>query len=306
MPDYNFYYGISLIIVTIVFLIYTYLKRAKISNILTFREYFSKWQISHDQPDKPPEEVPGPLVPYSKMVYNFSKNFAKFGFTPNKMTIFNFLIGFYAILFFALGGNFVYFAALSILFSGILDSVDGCIAGITNNETEFGAYFDAVIDKFGDIVWMIGPILYLLTYSEVYGPFFSNVFGPIGALLKIVDFTGNYHFKLFAVLGLLTIGTTIIQEYCRARQQGLGLDKTIMTLGERPWRVFVMSLLIGILGGAFLTFNISIFREGQLYINNIWYILWLVPLMFVILFAFSIISIIQLTIHGKKYLDKGE
>ncbi|MFX0135979.1 MAG: CDP-alcohol phosphatidyltransferase family protein, partial [Candidatus Hodarchaeota archaeon] len=193
-----------------------------------------------------------------------------------------------------------------IMFSGILDSVDGCIAGILEKETKFGAYFDAVIDKFGDIVWMVGPILYLLTYSEIYGPFYSSVFGPIGFLFKFLDFSANYHFKLFVLIGLITIGTTLIQEYCRARQQGLGLEETPMTVGERPWRVTIMSLLIGILGGAFLSFNSPIFREGQLYLTNLWYSFWLIPLMFIILFAFSIISIIQLTVHGKKHLDKTE
>ncbi len=306
MIDFIFYYGISLIIITAVFLVYTFLKREKVGNILPFREYMIKWLNSHGQPDKTPEECPGPLVPYSNLVYNFSKGFAKFGFTPNKMTIFNFLLGFYSIFFFGLGGAYIYFAALSIMFSGILDSVDGCIAGIQEKETMFGAYFDALIDKFGDIVWMIGPILYLLTYAEIHGPLYSSIFGPLGYLVHYFDFFGNAYLDLFVIIGLLTIATTLIQEYCRARQQGLGLEETPMTIGERPWRVFVMALLIGILGGAFISLYSPVFQEGQLFINNMFYANWLIPLMFIILFGFSIISIIHLTIYGKKHLDKVE
>lgn len=266
-------------------MLYTYFKREPIQKIISFREYFSKWLQSHGQPDKPAEEFKGPLPTYMNQMYNFSKIFAKFGFTPNKMTFFNFLLGFYAILFIDLGEISIFFAGFVIGVSGILDSIDGCIAGILEKETKFGAFFDATIDRFGDIVWMISPILYLLTSSDIYGNFYVN---------------------LFLSLALITIASTQIQEYCRARQQGLGLFSTPMTVGERPWRLLIMVGFLFDLGGSYFLQYIPAFTQGSLYSLHLAAVIWDIPILIMVLFVISVISIIQLSVHGRKNLDKIE
>ncbi len=279
------------------------MKRESIENVLTFKEFFSKWQTSHDQPDTPPEEVPGPLVPYLKLVYKFSKGLARFGFSPNKMTVLSFLIVLYSIFFFGLGADFVFLAGLFIGISGILDNVDGCIAGILNKGSNFGAYFDAIMDKFGDIILMIGPILYLYIYPAVFGPFFLDTLGP-SYLFRYFDIFNTSHFSFFIILGLVTIATTLIQEYCRARQEGLGLLETKVTIGERPFRIITVSVLIGIVGGSYWSQYNPAFNQGALLNNHIFYAVWLIPIMISISFVISIISIMQLSIHGWKHLDE--
>ena len=92
-------YAIILLSITGAFLIYTFATRKPLGEILDFREFFKKWLQSHGQTQETPEETPGPLPPYQRVAYEFSVGLAKFGFNPNKMTIFNFIIGFYGILF---------------------------------------------------------------------------------------------------------------------------------------------------------------------------------------------------------------
>jgi len=240
---------------------------------------------SHGQPDTPPEETRGPIAPYLKPVYKMSILFARFGFTPNKMTLFNFLIGFYAIIFFDLGEFWILFGGIAILFSGILDNVDGCIAGITNNETNLGAYLDAVVDRAGDIVWMIGPILYILKYSNFYGFFYTN---------------------LFLVLSFAAIASIQIQEYCRARQQGLGLQRTVVTPGERTWRLIIIAIFVTELGASYLAQYSPIFQQGILKDIHIGAAILSMPILITILLILSVVSIIQLTVFGIKNLDKIE
>jgi len=279
------YYGIILTTIVVAFLIYTYATREPIDNILTYREYFSKWLKSHGQPDTPPEETPGPLAPYLKPIYKMSKKFANFGFTPNKMTIFNFLIAFYAILFIDLGEFWLMFAGLAILFSGMLDNVDGCIAGILNKESNTGAYLDAVVDRFGDIVWMIGPIFYILKLANFYGWFYTN---------------------LFVGLGFLAIVMTQIQEYCRARQQGLGLYRTVVTAGERSWRLIFIVVFIFELGASFLAQYLPLFQYGILRDIHVGAAIWSMPILIIIILVTAVISIIHLSVFGFRNLDKIE
>ena len=278
-------YAISLLSITGAFLIYTFATRKPLGEILDFREFFKKWLQSHGQTQETPEETPGPLPPYQRVAYEFSVGFAKFGFTPNKMTIFNFIIGFYGILFVELGEICLLFAGLSLVFSGFLDSVDGGIASITDQSSEFGAYLDSVIDKFGDIVWMMCPIYYILKISWFYGGFYTNLFFGLGAI---------------------GIAFVLIQEYCRARQQGLGIEETPMTAGERPWRLMIMSYWLGYLGISYMVQYSPACQQGIMKDMHTWIAIWGIPISIIVVLIMSIISIIHLSIFAYKNLDKSE
>jgi CDP-diacylglycerol---glycerol-3-phosphate 3-phosphatidyltransferase len=80
------------------------------------------------------------------------------GINPNLLTFMGFLITVGAAFYFA-RGKFLE-AGLVIIFAGIFDMLDGRVARITNSVTKFGAFFDSVLDRYSDIVMLLGLMIY--------------------------------------------------------------------------------------------------------------------------------------------------
>jgi CDP-diacylglycerol--glycerol-3-phosphate 3-phosphatidyltransferase len=80
------------------------------------------------------------------------------GINPNLLTFMGFLITVVAAFYFA-RGKFLE-AGLVIIFAGIFDMLDGRVARITNSVTKFGAFFDSVLDRYSDIVMLLGLMIY--------------------------------------------------------------------------------------------------------------------------------------------------
>src|SRR5262245_11159940 len=77
---------------------------------------------------------------------------------PNILTLIGFLINIAAAVLFAKG--IFFFAALVVLFAGIFDMVDGEVARHTKRVTKFGAFFDSVIDRYSDMVLLLGLVVW--------------------------------------------------------------------------------------------------------------------------------------------------
>ena len=110
-----------------------------------------------------------------------------------------------------------HWAILLLVFSLLLDGVDGTVAIITGKNSKFGAMVDAVADRLVESLWAIA--LYLL-----------------GAPWEIV---------------LVAWLAAFIQEYLRARAGGLGVNQVlIVTWCERPVRATLIFIpLVGRLFG---------------------------------------------------------
>ena len=82
------------------------------------------------------------------------KAFARAGFTPNQISLLSLLLGVATMLLFA----FWHFplGSLALLGSGILDLVDGIVSRIENSGTRFGAAFDWIVDKYVDVLALLG------------------------------------------------------------------------------------------------------------------------------------------------------
>jgi len=80
--------------------------------------------------------------------------------TPNLLT----LLGLLAMLlasFLVFRGYWVY-AGLAILLSGIFDLFDGVIARRLNKVTRFGGFFDSVLDRYSDLLFLFALLLFYL------------------------------------------------------------------------------------------------------------------------------------------------
>lgn len=102
-------------------------------------------------------------------------------------------------------------AAVVIIGAGIFDMVDGRVARATGQVTDFGAFFDSVIDRFSDVALFFGLLVY---YSR------ANRF-------------------FYVVLVALVMTGSVMVSYTRARAESL-IPKCKVGFMERPERIVLV------------------------------------------------------------------
>ena len=131
---------------------------------------------------------------------------------PNVLTLIGLLINIFAMVLFAKG--IFLWAGLVILFAGVFDIVDGEVARRTQRVTKFGAFFDSVIDRYSDLLLLLGLIIW---YAKINRIFYVGL------------------------TGLVLIGS-VLTSYSRARAESL-IPACKVGFLERPERVVL--LIIG-------------------------------------------------------------
>lgn len=152
--------------------------------------------------------------------------------TPNHVSFAAFVCASIALGLFVLGLNIA--AAMVALFSMVLDSTDGDLARAKNMTSNFGAFFDAVLDRYADIGMLSGMIYWSLRYENLMLP------------------------ELVAGVGLLAIAGSLNISYSRARAEaslGEGFSGQAAIIASRDTRLFLM-VIGSIIGQMFWTLTI--------------------------------------------------
>ncbi|OGF63062.1 MAG: hypothetical protein A2Y62_02420 [Candidatus Fischerbacteria bacterium RBG_13_37_8] len=126
--------------------------------------------------------------------------------TPNILTVSGFCIN--LIAGYLLMKGYFFIGAIIVLCANIFDMLDGLLARESGNITPFGAFLDSVIDRYSDMVLLLGLFIY---YSKL-------------------DST-----KILVVIGFAFIGS-IMTSYTRARGENIIKDCKVGFL-ERPERI---------------------------------------------------------------------
>lgn len=158
------------------------------------------------------------------------KGMIKIGITPNTVTTIGFLLNILSAVLFIYAGTlsdagtfkFVGIGGAVLLFASLFDMLDGRLARVGNMATEFGAFYDSVLDRYSELVTLFG-IVFLL-FNKLY--FWS-------AIVTFVALIGS-----------------IMVSYVRARAEGLDIECKVGIM-QRPERVVLTSLgalLCGIFG----------------------------------------------------------
>lgn len=87
------------------------------------------------------------------------RGFASFGLGPNAWTVLSIILavaGFAALAYHRLAIGLVLFAL-----SGFMDMVDGAVARATNSATARGAFIDGVLDRYVELLLILGIAIYL-------------------------------------------------------------------------------------------------------------------------------------------------
>ncbi len=141
----------------------------------------------------------------------------KLGVMPNTVTIFGLMGNTIGAILLARGE--IMWGGIVILLMGPIDALDGTMARLRGEPTEFGAFVDSVTDRYSELVIFGGLILYYLQRGD----------------------------WLYVVLAYLAAAGSVLVSYVRARAQSLGHETKVglLTRMER-YLVLVPGLIFHI------------------------------------------------------------
>ncbi|MGN0258140.1 MAG: CDP-alcohol phosphatidyltransferase family protein [Bacteroides sp.] len=152
----------------------------------------------------------------------------KVGITPNFITTTGLVLNILAAALFIYAGaccpgelSYVGWGGGIVLFAGLFDMMDGRVARMGNMCSTFGAFYDSVLDRYSELVTLLGISYYLLLNGYLCGSVLTSI----------------------ALIGSLMVS------YVRARAEGLDLECKV-GLMQRPERV-VLAALGAIFTGVF-------------------------------------------------------
>jgi len=261
-------------------------KRLGTREYMSFEIYKQDWQKSHMYQKQIDQEKRSGFNKWLKFNFLLGKCLAVIGFTPNLASALAFVLSTASAYYFIEAAYFIKVAspidyslsdlhfALAVTFlllSGLIDILDGAIAHLTYSSTRFGDLLDNVMDKYSDAIVLIAII-----YGGLVDPFVG----------------------LAALLGSLLV------DYARARTLGLGLKETKVTVGERPFRMLMISGAVAFQFVAQLSaaMGIRVPIGGSTYLHELF--IDSVQKGILVLAILTHISAIQIVIHARKELQK--
>ena len=137
---------------------------------------------------------------------------SRFQINPNILTFTGVLISFWAAWEFGYGHFFR--GGLVIILAGLFDMLDGEVARVSRSETDFGAFYDSVIDRYSDVIILQGLMVF---YAR------KQMLGYV------------------VLVGIVFMGA-VLTSYARARAESLIASCKIGFM-ERPERIVL--LIIG-------------------------------------------------------------
>lgn len=105
---------------------------------------------------------------------------AKTKVTPNQMTWAAFSIALLSFVSFVLGYNII--AGLLVQLSSIVDGIDGSLARLKGMTSEFGGFLDSVLDRYADILIVLGLTLWSLAYETYSGIWLAGMLAITGII----------------------------------------------------------------------------------------------------------------------------
>ena len=133
---------------------------------------------------------------------------------PNVLTFLGLVINIVAAWLFAIG--YFRWAGVVVGLAGLFDMVDGRVARATNQVTLFGAFFDSVVDRYSDLVLLMGLLVYYASINRFF----------------------------YVVLTAVVMTGSVMVSYTRARAECM-IPKCKAGFMERPERMVL--LIIGAL-----------------------------------------------------------
>ncbi len=115
-----------------------------------------------------------------KMSEPMARLLAKTKVTPNQMTWAAFGIALLSFVSFVLDNNII--AGLLVQLSSIVDGIDGSLARLKGMTSEFGGFLDSVLDRYADILIVLGLTLWSLSHETYSGIWLAGMLAITGII----------------------------------------------------------------------------------------------------------------------------
>jgi len=128
----------------------------------------------------------GPVARYLNRPVSglFSRHLVKLDITPNQISLFSFLCSLLATGLFALGGYLaLLLGGVLAQFASIIDGCDGEVARLKYQSSDFGGWFDAVLDRYADAFLLFGLTWHLLAVEASGWVLFTGFMAIIGSFM---------------------------------------------------------------------------------------------------------------------------
>lgn len=173
-----------------------------------------------------------------KLVNFIAKQLASINVKPNHVTLIGPIFAIIAVILFYFGGEIIGSIVFGVIIFLIMifDGVDGALARLTGNQSDFGGFFDSTMDRYTDFILILGFIV-------IYDP----------NLVSNSNF--NYYIPLYIWVIFTLIGI-LLTSYSRSLAEKFGLKDTDIGLLGRSERLLVLTIsawiILPIIGLIFL------------------------------------------------------
>jgi len=128
----------------------------------------------------------GPVSRYLNrpLSVRLSRHLAKLDISPRQISLFSFLCSLLAAVLFAVGGYLtLLFGGVLAQFASIIDGCDGEVARLKYQDSDFGGWFDAVLDRYADAFLLFGLTWHLLAAEPSRWILFAGFMAIIGSFM---------------------------------------------------------------------------------------------------------------------------
>ncbi|MFX1450855.1 MAG: CDP-alcohol phosphatidyltransferase family protein [Promethearchaeota archaeon] len=173
-----------------------------------------------------------------KLVNFIAKQLASINVKPNHVTLIGPIFAIIAVILFYFGGEIIGSIVFGVIIFLIMifDGVDGALARLTGDQSDFGGFFDSTMDRYTDFILILGFIV-------IYDP----------NLVSNSNF--NYYIPLYIWVIFTLIGI-LLTSYSRSLAEKFGLKDTDIGLLGRSERLLVLTIsawiILPIIGLIFL------------------------------------------------------
>lgn len=127
--------------------------------------------------------------------------FNRLGIRPNTVTLFG-LVGTIGVAVLIAFGHMTW-AGILLLLMGPVDAMDGALARLRNEASDWGAFVDAVTDRYSELFLFLGFLIFYLLKADVTGIILAYLAAAGSVLVSYVKARADAS-KLDANVGLLT------------------------------------------------------------------------------------------------------
>ncbi|TFB13016.1 CDP-alcohol phosphatidyltransferase family protein [Candidatus Marinimicrobia bacterium MT.SAG.4] len=176
----------------------------------------NKIEIPEEYNDKIYKEGFNPIPPflvkgYLRIILPLTDFFRSLKINPNTLTTLGTIFTIVGAIFFAL--SYLRLGGIFIVLGAVCDTMDGKIARDSDKKSNYGAFYDSVMDRYSEIFMFFGIAVHFVRHDS----YWTSV-------------------AIFAALG-----GSVMVSYVRARAEGLGFECKV-GLMQRPERIAYISV----------------------------------------------------------------